>query len=161
MRLFDYIYENLVKDALDIDEPEVGGRYSDDYVTKIVDKLKSAISQAEKDSYVDDDSKEAVISDLEDKLDAWENVDKETKPAPPPKKDTPEEDAEQGEEEDERDAKEKDKEKESEKRREENNKEREKNKEDDEDKEDKEEIIKKKKTVKTESRLIKSRIKVR
>lgn len=95
MRFFEYIYEDIVQKALEIDEPDVAKKYSDDMVKKRIDMLKTAISQAKKKSYVDDDSKEAVIIDLEDKLDKWQNLEKSTEPNRPPAEEQPPEDGEE------------------------------------------------------------------
>ena len=165
MRLFDYIYENLVKDALDTDEPEVGGSYSDDYVKKIVDKLKSAISQADKDSYVDDDAKEAIMSDLQDKLEVWKNVDKETKPSKPTPKPSEDKDkeADKQKESEDKDKESEDKQKEREKEKTEDEKAKnkqkdEKEKDDEERRKENEKQREEMKKKNEDSRLIKSRI---
>lgn len=89
MRLNRYISEeNAIQKGLEVDEPEVKIKYSDESVTKRLTIIKSAISAAKK--LKDDEAKEATLSDLEDKLNKWENVDKETKPAPPPPPETEE-----------------------------------------------------------------------
>jgi len=99
MRLNRYIREeDIVKTGLDTDEPEVNRKYSKESIKKRIDIIKSAINAAEEQKG-DEDAKEAVIADLEDKLDKWKNVEGETKPAPPP---PPEE--EEPEEEPEKDA---------------------------------------------------------
>jgi hypothetical protein len=94
MRLEKYIKEeDVVQKALALDEPEVGGDYSEDYVNKRKDIITAALESIKGD----DEATEAMIADLKDKLDKWENVKKETKPkkpAPPPeekKEEEPEE----------------------------------------------------------------------
>jgi len=99
MRLNRYIKEeDSVKNALDIGEPEVNGKYSERVIADNIDKIKKAISNLSKPK---NDADEAILSDLEDKLEKWENVDKETKPSGPakPPEEKPEEPPEEKEEE--------------------------------------------------------------
>ena len=82
MRLNRYMNEE--DSALDIEEPEVGGEYSDRVVKDNIKKIEKAISKIGDPK---DEGEEAILSDLEDKLDKWKNVDKETKsigPTPVP-----------------------------------------------------------------------------
>lgn len=157
MRLFDYIYEGIVDKALSIGEPEVGKKYMDDYVEKVKSQLKTALAQAKKDSYVDDDAKNAVLSDLQDKLNKWENVEKETKPAKPPAKPEGEKEEKKPDEEppaDEEKPESNDDEEDLEKKKEEDEKEDEERRKENEKR--REELKKK-----NENRLIKTRIKVK
>jgi 3-hydroxyacyl-CoA dehydrogenase len=86
MRLEKYIKEeDIVQKALALDEPEVGGDYNEDYVNKRVDIITTALESIKGD----DEASEAIIRDLKDKLEKWENVEKYSKPkksAPPPEK---------------------------------------------------------------------------
>jgi len=83
MRLNRFLTEEgAVQSALDIEEPEVDGKYSERVINDNIDKIEKAISKLGKPK---DDAEEAILSDLEDKLDKWNNVDKETKPAGPGK----------------------------------------------------------------------------
>jgi len=96
MRFKNYINENYKK-ALNIGEPETGGKYSDDSVARRIKEIEAGIKDANK--LPDDEHKEGIIADLEDKLDKWQNVDQETeapKSAAPPEG---EEEDETGEEE--------------------------------------------------------------
>jgi len=95
MRFKNYINENYKK-ALNIGEPETGGKYSDDSVQRRIKEIEAGIKDANK--LPDDEHKEGIIADLEDKLDKWSNVDQETeapKSAAPPEG----EEGEEGEEE--------------------------------------------------------------
>ena len=77
MRLNKFLTE---EDALDIEEPETDGDYSDRVVKQNIEKIKKAISKLGEPK---NDAEEAILADLEDKLDKWKNVDKETEPAGP------------------------------------------------------------------------------
>jgi hypothetical protein len=82
-----FLQETSVQSALDIDEPEVGKKYDDEAVADRKSRLLAAIKQL-RGQTVDDEAKEAMMADLNDKLDKWENVDSETAPPdPPPPKD--------------------------------------------------------------------------
>ena len=81
MRFVKFMKED-VTDALEVNEPEVGKKYSDEYVSKRIDIIQNAIKKV-RGQKMNDDAKEAIMADLNDKLDKWENVDKETK-APKP-----------------------------------------------------------------------------
>lgn len=80
MRFVKFMKED-VTDALEVNEPEVGKKYSDEYVSKRIDIIQNAIKKV-RGQKMNDDAKEAIMADLNDKLDKWENVDKETKPVP-------------------------------------------------------------------------------
>lgn len=78
MRLARFLNEeDATKKGLEVPEPEVGEKYSKEEVKKYISLIKNAIS-AQKEE--DDD---AILKDLEDKLDKWQNVETETKPAGP------------------------------------------------------------------------------
>lgn len=119
MKFKKYINENYKK-ALNIGEPETGGKYSDDAVARRIETIEAGLKDAEK--LPDDEHKEGIIADLEDKLDKWQNVDQETaapKSAAPPEgeegegeEEGGEEEAAAGEEEAAKDQEDKDKEKE-------------------------------------------------
>jgi hypothetical protein len=84
MRFEKYLNENYKK-ALNIGEPETGGKYSDDAVARRIKEIEAGIKDANK--LPDNEAKEGILADLEDKLDKWQNVDKETeapKAAAPP-----------------------------------------------------------------------------
>ena len=70
-------------DALNVDEPEVAKKYSDEYVAKRIAIIQDALKKVRGKS-MDDEAKEAIMADLNDKLDKWENVDKETAATEPP-----------------------------------------------------------------------------
>jgi len=99
MRFEKYINENYKK-ALSIGEPETGGKYSDDSVKRRIKEIEAGIKDANK--LPDNEAKEGILADLEDKLDKWQNVDKETeapKAAAPPEGDEEGEKEPEGEEE--------------------------------------------------------------
>jgi len=76
MRLTRFLNEeDVIKKALSIPEPEVGETYSDEEVKEYITVLKDALGSKGADG--------AMIKDIQDKLDKWENVDSETKPAGP------------------------------------------------------------------------------
>jgi two-component system chemotaxis sensor kinase CheA len=146
MRLFDYLYEDAIRDGLEVSEPEINRDYSDEFVKNNIKTIKTALSQTKKKKFSDEETKSSVVADLEDKLNKWKNVDKETKAPPPP---PPEDAGGEGESEGEEIADER--EEEAEQRKEEADDERE------EEKKKKEEEKKKK----NEGRLIKSIIRRR
>lgn len=168
MRLDKFMREDT-SDALNVNEPEVSKKYSDEYVAKRIAIIQDALKKIRGKS-MDDEAKEAIMADLNDKLDKWENVDNETKaPEPPavgaaPEGEGEEAPAEPGAEEapadDEAAKKEEDKAKEDEEKGADKEK-------DDEDKEkkkikDEEDRAKSQEKAKTESvRLIKTKIKRR
>ena len=81
MRLSNYLNEDDIQKGLSVDEPESGGKYSDDVVKINIKIVEKALSIAKKQE--DSEANNAIVADLEDKLDKWKNVDKETKPAGP------------------------------------------------------------------------------
>ncbi len=166
MRFEKFMREDT-SDALNVDEPEVAKKYSEEYVAKRIAIIQDAIKKVRGKS-MDDEAKEAIMADLNDKLDKWENVDKETKaPEPPAVGAAPEDEkgaAEAPEEpapekpvpdEKEKDAEDKAKEEDVDKEKEEEEKEKKRIK----DAEDREK--RKEKAAASESRLIKTKIKRR
>ena len=158
MRLLKFLEENVVQDALAVDEPEVGGKYDDDMINKRLDLIQKAIKEL-RGKEMDDDAKEAMMADLNDKLDKWENVEQEIKPTKPaakkPEGEKPEDlkkdlDAKAGDRKKEREEKSKEKTAEREKETEKTHKDNQKRTE-----------MKKKAAEKTEGRLIKSRIRLK
>jgi hypothetical protein len=172
MRFTRFLKESVIDDALKVDEPSVRRKYSEEGVKKKLDLIQKAIKELRGSSKYDDDAKDAIMADLEDKQDKWSNVDSETKPvkvaqAPPegeegggeaPPEGEAEADAEAEKEEEDK-AKEKEEEdaaKEEDKAKEEEDKEKEK------EKKEKERMEKADKAAaKKESRLIKSKILLR
>ena len=74
MRLTRFLREeDHISKGLEVPEPEVGEKYSKEEVKKYISLIKNAISAQEKDG------DEAILKDLEDKLDKWQNVDEFTK----------------------------------------------------------------------------------
>ena len=119
MRFSKYLKEDVIKTAINIEEPKIGRKYSDKLVTKRIDIIQSAIKKLE--GQVDDESTEAVMADLEDKRGKWSNVDKETKapkavepPAEPGEGEEPPPEGEEKEKEEEPAAADKEKEEEEE-----------------------------------------------
>lgn len=83
MRLTRFLYEeDNIKKGLSIKEPEVGNDYSDEEVKEYIATIKDAIS-AQKSKGTESEADAAIMKDLEDKLDKWENIDSETKAAGP------------------------------------------------------------------------------
>lgn len=81
MRLTNYLNEDDIQKGLSVDEPESGGKYSDESVKEKIKVIEKALSMAKKQK--NSEASDAIVADLEDKLDKWENVDRETKPAGP------------------------------------------------------------------------------
>jgi hypothetical protein len=78
MRLTRFLKEeDHTSKGLEVPEPEVGEKYSKEEVKKYISLIKNAISSQKKDG------DGAILKDLEDKLDKWQNVEAETKPAGP------------------------------------------------------------------------------
>lgn len=164
MRFVKFLNEDVIKTALNIDEPETGKKYSDDRIAVRKKTLEKALKAADKKKFANDDAREAIMADLQDKLDKWSSVDKETaapKPVAPPAEGPPEDDqaaadaeAEDAEADDakakEKEGQEIDKEKEKE--------DKEIDKEKDKEEKEKEKEKKKQNQQKKESRLIKSKI---
>ena len=165
MRFEKFMREDT-SDALNVDEPEVSKKYSDEYVAKRIAIIQDALKKVRGKS-MDDEAKEAIMADLNDKLDKWENVEKETKApelpavgaAPEGEEDAPEGDAEEAPAEPDEDAAKKEEDKAKEDVEKAGDKEK-----DDEDKEkkkikDDEDRAKRQEKAKTESvRLIKTKI---
>lgn len=78
--------EDIVQTALDIIEPKVKGKYSERVIKNNKETIEKAISKVGEPK---DEAEEAILSDLEDKLEKWNNIEKETKPAGPIKSDNP------------------------------------------------------------------------
>ncbi len=81
MRLKYYLKENTIGDALAIEEPEVGKKYGDALVAGYIETLEAAIEEA--DGLPTGSDKNAIIADLQDKLDKWKNLEKELEPSGP------------------------------------------------------------------------------
>ena len=81
MRFNNYLNEDDIQKGLSVDEPEVGEKYPDELVKEKINIIEKALSMAKKQEA--NEANAAIIADLEDKLDKWKNVDKETKPAGP------------------------------------------------------------------------------
>jgi hypothetical protein len=82
MRLARFLNEkDVVKQGLSVMEPEIGEEYSDEEVKEYISIIKNAIGAQKKEEM--NDAAKAMLKDLEDKLNKWENVDSETKPVGP------------------------------------------------------------------------------
>ena len=82
MRLARFLNEeDVIKKGLSVMEPEVGEKYSDEEVKEYISTVKDAIAAQKKEDM--NDAAKAILKDLEDKLDKWENVDIETKATGP------------------------------------------------------------------------------
>lgn len=82
MRLARFLNEeDVVKKGLSVAEPEVGEEYSDELVKEYISIIKNAIAAQEKEEM--NDAAKAMLKDLEDKLNKWENLDSETEPVGP------------------------------------------------------------------------------
>ncbi len=84
MRFQKFLREDVVQTALGIKEPEVGKKYSDEYIKKRKDIIDQAIDTLNSKG-ADDEATEAMIADLLDKQEKWNNVKRETEPPEPPK----------------------------------------------------------------------------
>lgn len=84
MRFIKFLNEDVIKTALGFDEPKTGKKYSDEYVKKRKETLEKAIKAAENKKFDNEDVREAMLADLQDKLDKWSNVEKETAAPKPP-----------------------------------------------------------------------------
>ena len=83
MRLTRFLYEeDAVKKALEIEEPAVGEEYSDEEIKMRISDIKDAI-KAQKKNGIESEADNALLKDLTDKLDKWENIDAETEPVGP------------------------------------------------------------------------------
>jgi hypothetical protein len=83
MRLTRFLYEgDSIKKALEIEEPAVGEEYSDEEIKWRISSIKDAID-AQKKNGIESEVDNSLLKDLTDKLEKWENVDQETKPAGP------------------------------------------------------------------------------
>ena len=82
MRLARFLNEeDVVKKGLELMEPEIGEEYSDELVKEYISIIKNAIGAQKKEEM--NDAAKAILKDLEDKLNKWENIDSETKPVGP------------------------------------------------------------------------------
>ena len=81
MKFYKYLNEDDIQKGLAVDEPEVSKEYSTDIVKKKIKVIKKALSMAKKEK--ESKANDAIIADLNDKLDKWKNVDSETEPAGP------------------------------------------------------------------------------
>lgn len=86
MRFNKFLQENVVQDALALSEPEIGKKYPDAVIAKKKSLIQQAISSLEGKKMANDEAKEAMMADLVDKQEKWNNVEKETAPPDPPKK---------------------------------------------------------------------------
>jgi hypothetical protein len=164
MRFKKFLKEDVVKQALNIEEPKVGRKYSEDLIDKRVKQIQKALDSIN----IKDRHTEAMAADLEDKLDKWSNVEKETQaPKPPPTEAPPEGEGKGAEEEQDQDqadkeAEEKEKEKEeADKEKEKEEADKEKEKEAEEREKEKEQKRKENAKMRGESRLIKSKIRLK
>ena len=83
MRLTRFLYEgDVIKKALEIEEPAVGEEYSDEEIKWRISDIKDAIDVQKKNG-IESEVNNALLKDLTDKLEKWENVDQETEPAGP------------------------------------------------------------------------------
>jgi len=78
MRYYKYLTEDVVSQALDLDEPKVGGKYPSEKIKRylnIINKALQAMSSRE-----ESEANDNVVEDLRDKKKKWSNVNKETEP---------------------------------------------------------------------------------
>lgn len=78
MRYFKYLTEDAVSKALDLEEPEVGGKYPDEKIERYIAMIDAGIKQMK--SKEQNDANDSIVADLRDKKEKWSNVKKETKP---------------------------------------------------------------------------------
>lgn len=95
MRLLNYLKEDIIQKALEIEEPEVGKKYPSEKVKRYLKMIEDALKEMKKKQ--ENDTNDAIVQDLRDKKDKWKNLDKETKPVitkqeePPPEEEEHEE----------------------------------------------------------------------
>ena len=87
MRLKNFLNEDIVAQALDLPEPEVGDKYPPEKVNRYLEIINKALDAMKKKE--ENDANDAIVADLRDKKEKWGNVEKETKPVktktePPP-----------------------------------------------------------------------------
>ena len=78
MRYSNYLKEDSITKALNLEEPEVGSKYPSEKVERYLKIIAAAIKDMTKKE--ENDSNDSIIADLRDKKKKWENVKKETKP---------------------------------------------------------------------------------
>jgi outer membrane biosynthesis protein TonB len=95
MRYLKYLTEDAVSKALDIPEPDVGGKYPDEKVKRYIQIIDAGIKAMTKRD--ESEANDAIVADLRDKKSKWKNVKKETKPTktklelPPDQEEEPQE----------------------------------------------------------------------
>ena len=78
MRYYTYLTEDAVSKALDIEEPEVGGKYPSEEVKRYLKAIDAGLKAMT--SRDESEANDAIVADLRDKKKKWQNVKKETKP---------------------------------------------------------------------------------
>lgn len=79
MRYLKYLKEeDAISRALDIEEPDVGAKYPHEKVERYIEMIDAGIKAMTKKE--ESEANDAIMADLRDKKDKWENVKKETKP---------------------------------------------------------------------------------
>lgn len=78
MKFQNYLKEDAVSKALDIPEPDVGGKYPAEKVKRYVQDIDAGIQAMTKRD--ESEANDAIVADLRDKKNKWKNVKKETKP---------------------------------------------------------------------------------
>lgn len=71
--------DSVVKKALSIPEPKVGGDYPSEKVDRYLELIQKALDQMK--SAENNDANDSIVADLRDKKKKWSNVGKETEPA--------------------------------------------------------------------------------
>jgi hypothetical protein len=79
MKFYKFLNEeDIIKKAMDLPEPEIGGSYPEEKVQRYIEMIDKALSAMENKE--ENDANDAIVQDLRDKKKKWSNVDKETKP---------------------------------------------------------------------------------
>lgn len=83
MRLTRFLNEgDDIQKGLSVNEPEIDGDYSKDEIKDNISIIKTALDAQERKG-TETEADKSIIKDLQDKLDKWENIKSETKPAGP------------------------------------------------------------------------------
>lgn len=78
MRYSNYLKEDSITKALNLEEPKIGSEYPSEKIERYLKIIDAAIKDMTKKE--ENDSNDSIIADLRDKKKKWENVKKETKP---------------------------------------------------------------------------------
>jgi hypothetical protein len=78
MRFQNYLKEDAVSKALDLEEPKIGSKYPSEKVKRYINIIDAGIQAMTKRE--ESEANDSIVADLRDKKKKWSNVKKETKP---------------------------------------------------------------------------------